>query len=144
MLPVGLSAYATINGNNYNSLDGITDNSGNYTLGVALGTWSVQFFTGNFSDSLDNHGYVDLNSPHYVSIPPTNAVLNMVVYPIGMPFISGPGRFSPTQFGLCRVRTNKIEANPTAFEGINPLHSALFRTRHKTPMRATMCDLRYQ
>ena len=97
---VGLSAYTTINSENYNSLNGTTDNSGNYTLGVALGTWSVQFFNGNFSDSLENHGYVDLNTPHYVSIPPTNAVLNMVVYPIGTPFISGPGRFSSTQFGF--------------------------------------------
>ena len=97
---VGLNANATINGDNYESLDGTTDNSGNYTLAVASGTWSVQFFSGNFSDSLDNHGYVDLNMPHYVSIPPTNAVLNMVVYPIGTPLIVGPGRFSPTQFGF--------------------------------------------
>jgi hypothetical protein len=97
---VGLNAIATINGDNYESLDGTTDNSGNYTLAVASGTWSVQFFTGNFSDSLDNHGYVDLNTPHYVSIPPTNAVLNMVVYPIGTPLIVGPARFSRTQFGF--------------------------------------------
>jgi hypothetical protein len=41
-----------------------------------------------------------LNQPHFVNIPPTNAVLNLTVYPIGTPVINQPTRFSPTQFGF--------------------------------------------
>ena len=97
---VGLNATAVIGGYGYQSEDATTDNSGNYSLAVAAGTWDVEFFTGDFSDSLGNHGYADLFTPHYVPVPPTNATLNITVYPIGTPQISGPGRFSPTQFGF--------------------------------------------
>lgn len=97
---VGLNASATINGDFYQSLDGTTDNSGNYSLAVASGQWSVQFFTGNFSGSLDSHGFVDTTAPHIVSIPPTNAVLSLTVYPLGTPFITSPQRFGTMQFGF--------------------------------------------
>ena len=97
---VKLTGNAQINGNNYQTLDGTTDNSGNYSLAVASGQWSVQFLTGGFSDNLDTHGFVDLFTPHTVSIPPTNVTLNMTVYPIGTPLISQPQRLSPTQFGF--------------------------------------------
>ncbi|HEX4265980.1 MAG TPA: carboxypeptidase-like regulatory domain-containing protein [Verrucomicrobiae bacterium] len=89
------------NNNNYQSLDGTTDNSGNYTLFVAAGQWYVQFLTGgNDSDNLDQHGLSDITGPHIVSVPPTNAVLNLTVFPIGTPFMSTPHRFSNTQFGF--------------------------------------------
>ena len=97
---VGLNATAVIGGLGYQTVDATTDNSGNYSLSVAAGTWNVEFFSGNFSDALDNHGYADLFGPHSATVPPTNATLNITVYPIGTPLISGAGRFSSTQFGF--------------------------------------------
>ena len=32
--------------------------------------------------------------------PPTNAVVNITLYPIGTPFLTQPSRFSPTQVGF--------------------------------------------
>jgi len=97
---VKLMGDAGINGNNYQTLDGTTDNSGNYSLAVASGLWNVQFLNGGFSDNLDTHGFVDLYAPHLVSTPPTNVTLNITVYPLGTPLISQAQRLSPTQFGF--------------------------------------------
>ena len=98
---VTLEANAVIGGNNYSTLDVSTDGSGNYSLPVASGQWDVQFLSGgNDSGNLNVQGYEDLTSPHFVNIPPTNAVLNLTVYPIGTPLISSPQRFSATQFGF--------------------------------------------
>ncbi len=98
---VQLTANALIGGKNYQSLDGTTDNSGNYSLAVATGNWGVNFLTGGGdSGNLDVQGYVDLLAPHNVSIPPTNVILNLTVYPIGTPIITSPQRFSSTQFGF--------------------------------------------
>ncbi len=98
---VELMASTSIGTNNYSSLDGTTDNSGNYSLAVATGSWNVQFVLGGGdSGNLDAQGYVDLLAPHNVSIPPTNVILNLTVYPIGTPLISAPQRYSPTQFGF--------------------------------------------
>jgi hypothetical protein len=119
---VGLNASANIGGNYYQSLDGTTDNSGNYSLSVASGQWTVQFFTGNFSDALDHAGYVDLSGPHVVNIPPTNATLNITVYPLGTPLITGPQRFGSQQFSFAingavnlsytvQVSTNLVSTN---------------------------------
>jgi hypothetical protein len=97
---VTLNGGATIGGKRYQALDSTTDNSGNYSLAVTSGFWDVQFLTGGFDDNLDTHGFVDLTGPHFVSIPPTNILLNLVVYPIGTPSISSPRRYSSTQFGF--------------------------------------------
>jgi hypothetical protein len=98
---VGLYAYGFVGGANYASLDGNTDNSGNYSLPVAPGQWNVEFLLGGGDQgNLDAQGYVDLTAPHTVFIPPTNAIVNITVYPIGTPFISQPQRLSPTQFGF--------------------------------------------
>jgi hypothetical protein len=98
---VQLMANALIGGNNYQTLDGTTDNSGNYSLAVAPGQWNVEFLTGGHdSGSLDVQGYVDISSPHTVNVPPTNAVLNLIVYPLGTPFITSPQRFGSQQFGF--------------------------------------------
>jgi hypothetical protein len=98
---VQLFAFASFGTNNYQSLDGTTDNSGNYSLAVASGTWGVNFLNGGGdSGNLDVQGFVDLLGPHNVSIPPTNAILNLTVYPIGTPLITSPQRYSPTQFGF--------------------------------------------
>jgi hypothetical protein len=137
---VGLNASATIGGNNYQSVDGTTDNSGNYSLAVAPGTWNVELFTGGgFSDSLDTHGYVDLTEPHIVSIPPTNAVLNITVYPLGTPLISSPQRLSPTQFGFTingamnvnytvQVSTNLASTNWASLFSLQFTNDAVFVT----------------
>src|ERR1051326_8035544 len=97
---VTLNSSATISGKRYQALDSTTDNSGNYSLAVTSGFWDVQFLTGGFDDNLDTHGYADLTAPHYVSIPPTNILLNLTVYPIGTPAIWGGRRISSTQFSF--------------------------------------------
>ena len=89
------------NNSNYQALDGTTDNSGNYILHVAAGQWYVQFLTGGSdSDNLDQRGLQDITGPHNVSVPPTNTVLNITVYPVGTAFMSMPQRFSNSQFGF--------------------------------------------
>jgi hypothetical protein len=97
---VGLNAMAVINGNTYQSLDAHTDMNGNYSIAVADGQWNVQFFNGNSSDTLDSQGLADIIGQHTVSVPPTNAVLNLTVYPIGTPYISQPHRMGASQFGF--------------------------------------------
>jgi hypothetical protein len=120
---VSLQASANIGGNNYSTLDASTDGSGNYSLAVAAGDWDVEFLTGgNDSGNLNVQGYEDLTSPHFVNIPPPNAVLNLTVYPTGTPLISSPQRVSSTQFGFTingatnvsytvQVSTNLASAN---------------------------------
>lgn len=101
VIGVQLYASANIGGGNYSSLDGTTDNSGNYVLHVASGQWTAQFLTGGHdSGNLDVQGYADLTGPHTASIPPTNATLNIIVYPIGTPLIGQPQRMSSSQFGF--------------------------------------------
>lgn len=107
---LALSANANISGNNYGTLDGNTDNSGNYSLAVANGTWSVQFITGGgSSDNIDERGYEDLLAPHNVTIPPTNVTLNLTIYPIGTPFI--------TQFQ--RVSSSQVNFNVNGASNVN-------------------------
>lgn len=105
---VGLYANATINGLNYTSLEGTTDNSGNYTLAVGAGQWNVYFIVGGFSDNLDAAGYEDLTAPHLVNVPPTNVVLDLTVYPLGTPVISKPHFVAPGQFGFTVTGTNNV------------------------------------
>jgi hypothetical protein len=97
---VGLNAWASINGTNYQSLDGFTDSSGNYSISVSPGQWNVQFFTGNHNDTLDHQGLVDLTGPHVVYIPPTNVVLNLTVFPVGTPFITTPQHMTSGQYSF--------------------------------------------
>ncbi len=97
----GVSLYAgqMIGYDNFFSLNGRTDNSGDYTLGVGTGAWLVDFSFGDNHD-LAHQGLVDLFGPYNVAIPPTNAMLNLTVYPAGTPRLSQPARISPTQFGF--------------------------------------------
>ncbi|MFZ0828007.1 MAG: carboxypeptidase-like regulatory domain-containing protein [Verrucomicrobiia bacterium] len=100
---VGVELYAStfISGNGYQSLNGLTDNSGNYTLGVTSGSWQVYFsINGGSGNDLSSLGLVDYFAPYNVTVPPTNAVRNITVYQNGTPVISQPQRFSPTQFGF--------------------------------------------
>jgi hypothetical protein len=97
----GITMYADSfnGGNSYQSLNVDTDNSGNYTLGVASGAWRVNFSNGG-EGSLGSQGLVDYFGPYNVTIPPTNALLNITVYQVGVPALSQPRRLSPTQFGF--------------------------------------------
>ena len=51
LVGVGVNAYATIGGVNYNINNADTDTNGNYTLAVANGTWTVQVYDCGCSDS---------------------------------------------------------------------------------------------
>jgi hypothetical protein len=98
---VSLGGGAFIGGINYSTGHALTDNSGNYSLAVAPGQWGVQFSSsGNSSENLANHGLVDLFGPYQVNLPPTNAVLNITVYPTGAAALSAPQRTSPSQVSL--------------------------------------------
>ncbi|NOS70620.1 MAG: carboxypeptidase regulatory-like domain-containing protein, partial [Verrucomicrobia bacterium] len=97
---VSLNGGAFIGGVNYSPASALTDNSGNYSLAAIAGQWGVQFNFSNDSDALANHGLEDLFGPHQVNIPPTNAVLNITVYPTGSSVLSAPQRISPSQVSL--------------------------------------------
>lgn len=98
---VALGGGAFISGDNYRSAMVQTDNSGNYSFAVTSGQWGVQFTAnGNNPENLANHGLVDLFGPYQVNIPPTNAVLNITVYPTGAAALSAPQRTSASQVGL--------------------------------------------
>ncbi len=130
---VTLIANANIGGNPYHALDSTTDNSGNYSLAVAAGLWDVEFLNGGFEDNLDTHGFVDLTAPHHVSIPPTNVVLNLTVYPIGTPAILGGQRVSSTQFsfsvsGASNVNYTVETSTNLASANWTPLFSFLLTT----------------
>ncbi len=94
---VVMYAGAFIAGKNYSSQNANTDGSGNYSLGVASGVWGVNFSQGG-ENGLDTAGLVDYFQPHLVSLPPTNAVLNLIVYQNGTPVMSQPQRNAPGQF----------------------------------------------
>jgi hypothetical protein len=98
---VAIGGGAFIGGLNYSATMVQTDNAGDYTFAVAPGQWGVQFTAnGNNSENLANHGLVDLFGPYQVNIPPTNAVLNITVYPTGASALSPPQRTSPSQVSL--------------------------------------------
>ncbi|HEU5396519.1 MAG TPA: carboxypeptidase-like regulatory domain-containing protein [Verrucomicrobiae bacterium] len=105
---VSLYADANIGGQSYTSFEGVTDDSGHYTLSVAAGQWNVYFNTGGFPGTLDAAGYEDLSAPHNVGIPPTNAVLNLTVYPLGTPFLGPPQFIAPGQFGFSVSGANNV------------------------------------
>jgi hypothetical protein len=94
---ININGNATIGGVQYSTYS-TTDNSGNYYMPAAAGVWYVYAnCCGN--EGLESQGLFDPGS-HSVSIPPTNAVLDITVYPTGTPLLSQPWRISPTQFGF--------------------------------------------
>jgi hypothetical protein len=98
VIGVSINAQADIGGTSYNT-SAMTDNSGNYLLPVASGTWSL-FVNCCGNEGLESYGLYDPINQHIVSIPPTNAVVNITVYPTGTPFLSEPRRLSPTDIGF--------------------------------------------
>ncbi len=96
---VSVGAFTTIGTNNFSTAYVDTDANGNYSVGAASGQWSVSAnCCGNHG--LDSQGYYDPVMQHPVTIPPTNQVVNITVYPIGTPYLSYPSRFSSSQFAF--------------------------------------------
>lgn len=96
---IGMGANANIDGNQFGTAYVDTDNNGDYSFGVASGQWYVNAnCCGN--NGLDNNGLYDPASFHVVAIPPTNAVVNIVVYPANVPLLAQPGKVSPSQFNF--------------------------------------------
>jgi len=98
----GLNVFGNVNigGVQYNSSSD-TDNSGHYVLPAANGTWFLGInCCGN--DGLDSHGLYDPleGQGRAVNLPPTNAVLDIIVYQIGTPFLTDFFRSSPSQFNF--------------------------------------------
>ncbi len=83
---VQVDAYATINGDNYQS-QGQTDTNGNYSMNVANGDWSVNLYcnggSGSLDDILGSGNYQCPNSDN-VSIDNTNGTANFTVSPGGV------------------------------------------------------------
>ncbi len=96
---VGFGGGAFIGGVNYSTVNVLTDNTGNYSLGVVSGQWGVQFTTSD-DDSLANRGLMDLFGQYQVTIPPANPILNITVYPLGSSALRAPSRLSPSQVSL--------------------------------------------
>jgi hypothetical protein len=75
-----------------------TDSSGNYSMSAGAGTWNI-FPNCCGNDGLEHFNLMDPGG-HVVTIPPTNAVVNLVLYPYGTPALSQPMRFGPSTFGF--------------------------------------------
>ena len=73
---VNIGANITVNGTNYSSY-GQTDGSGNYSLGVFDGTWSMSIS----GDDLSNRGF-DTPPNQDVPISGGNVTVNFTIYPI--------------------------------------------------------------
>jgi hypothetical protein len=113
---VSIYANADIGGISYNT-SALTDNSGNYLLPAANGAWSLHVnCCGN--EGLDSHGLYDpAGNGHNVSVPPTNAVLNITVYPTGTPVLSQFARSSSNQFSF--ILNGSVGANYTVQASTN-------------------------
>ncbi len=73
---VNLSAGITVNGTNYSTY-GQTDGSGNYSLGVFNGTWSV----GIFDNDLSSRGF-ETPANQNATVSGGNVSVNFTIYPI--------------------------------------------------------------
>jgi len=96
---VGVGAQANIGGNQYSTTYIDTDTNGNYSIGAANGQWGVNLNCCG-SDGLNDTGYYDPIGIHNVGIPPTNAVVNIIVYPANLPQFGQPIHVSASQFNF--------------------------------------------
>ena len=96
---ISMYAFASIGTNYYNTAFVDTDTNGNYSFGAGNGTWSV--FANSFGGhSLAGAGYYDPVNGHTITIPPTNAVVDIVVYPASLPQFGQPFHVSSSQFNV--------------------------------------------
>lgn len=98
---IGVSAYLPVaNTDSYFSTAFVdTDANGDYSFGAANGTWTV-FVNASGGHSLSSAGFYDPQPNHPVTIPPTNAVVNIEVFPANLPQFGQPVRVSGSQFNL--------------------------------------------
>ncbi|HEY3760207.1 MAG TPA: hypothetical protein VGN23_00465 [Verrucomicrobiae bacterium] len=96
---IGISAFMNIGSTNYSTAFVDTDTNGDYTFGAANGTWDVSP-NENGGHSLSSAGLFDPSANHYVTIPPTNAIVNIVVYPADLPLFGQPAHLSASQFNF--------------------------------------------
>jgi hypothetical protein len=94
---IRMSANASIGGLAYSTTQ-IQSLGGTFSLGVVGGLWIVNV------DCCDNHGlnafgYYDPGT-HLVVVPPTNAVLDITIYPFDAVVPGQPARLSATQVGF--------------------------------------------
>jgi hypothetical protein len=97
---VGMFAYATINGTNYQTKDVDTDTNGNYSLNVANGTWSVSVNCYGGNDSLSQLGNYACPNNTNVTILNNNSVANFVVQICGGVVINTTSPLPVGEFGL--------------------------------------------
>lgn len=96
---ISITAFMSIGSTNYNTASVDTDTNGDYAFGAADGTWDVEANpVGNHS--LASAGLYDPAPEHLVTIPPTNAVVNIVVYPANLPQFAQPVHVSSSQFNF--------------------------------------------
>jgi hypothetical protein len=96
---IGVSAYMSVGATNYNTAFVDTDTNGDYAFGAGNGTWYV--FANQFGGhSLASAGLYDPAPYHGVTIPPTNVVVNIVVYPANLPQFGQPVHVSSSQFNF--------------------------------------------
>jgi hypothetical protein len=98
---IGISAYQPIpDSDSYYSTAFVdTDSNGDYTFGAGDGTWFV-FANAIGGHSLSSAGYYDPATNHLVNIPPTNAIVNLIVYPASLPQFGQPVHLSGSQFNF--------------------------------------------
>ena len=97
---VSVSAYMQGAGmSSYNTAFVDTDTNGDYAFGATSGTWYV-FANQVGGHSSDSAGLYDPVQFHSVTIPPTNAVVNLVVYPANLPQFGQPVHVSGSQFNV--------------------------------------------
>jgi len=94
---VGLSANGTVSGYAINSYT-TTGPDGSYFFNAGSGTWNLYANCCGYQ-GLDSFGLTDLFQ-HTITIPPTNATLNITVYPFGTSLLSPPIRQAPTRYGM--------------------------------------------
>ena len=102
IINVQVFAYATINGANFQAQVN-TDNSGNYSLNVANGSWTVSVSCQGGNNSLDNYfgpGNYQCPNGTNVNINNNNGVANFTVYPCNGIQIFTPSPLPNGQVGV--------------------------------------------
>ena len=96
---VSMSAFLTNGDGTFNADFVDTDTNGDYAFGASTGTWHV-FANPYGGHSLAGAGLYDPIPYHPVTIPPTNAVVNIVAYPANLPLLGQPVHVSGSQFNF--------------------------------------------